>query len=611
WSSADENIATVDANGLVTAVGLGNTTISYTVTLETGCATTVTRDVQVYQPIEVLSQPSNIAVTTGSPASFSVVATGSVVGATWEISNDNGFSFEPLTIAPPYSTSFDSGTNTYTLSISSAENEMSGGYYRLYLDAESPCGDAASFSALLNVGSTGIATQPSSVNICSPTTSEVSFTVVPSGPVDSYQWYVDYGFGPFPITDPVDLFYPEISYSNFDTATLTVSGLTTDHNGLVFSVDVVGPLNTVNSNQAVLTVNGSVEITDQPDAAQTCSSGGSTNLSFAYSGSATGVQWQYATSAAGPFGPISNGVPAGFTYNAVGPSLTVDNAAGVATGVHYYRAVIDAASPCTDVITDVASLEVVAPTLVLNTTTASYCTPGPGVTLSVSGAVNYSWSPATGLDTNEGSTVVASPSTTTTYTVTGTDANGCSSTAQVTVNVGPAIQAAATASASLICEGASSTLSANGILSFTPPAVNNYVFSTQTGTSLDPMDGAVTLLGTGFDDTASALANIGFSFNYEGNTYTTFSVTPDGFLKLGTVTTTQFSNSMSSTTNIPKIAAFWDDSATGTNGSVRYVVTGAAPNRVLKVEWFTTIPRNTTGPANSRFQAWLYESNSA
>jgi hypothetical protein len=52
------------------------------------------------------------------------------------------------------------------------------------------------------------------------------------------------------------------------------------------------------------------------------------------------------------------------------------------------------------------------------------------VTLTAGGANTYSWS--NGLNTT---TVSVSPSATTTYTVTGTDNNGCSSTAEVTVNV--------------------------------------------------------------------------------------------------------------------------------------------------------------------------------
>jgi gliding motility-associated-like protein len=68
---------------------------------------------------------------------------------------------------------------------------------------------------------------------------------------------------------------------------------------------------------------------------------------------------------------------------------------------------------------------------------ASFCQGTPGTPLVASGATNYSWSPATGLSSTTGSNIMASPSSTTTYTVTGTT-NGCNSDPrQVTVNVDP------------------------------------------------------------------------------------------------------------------------------------------------------------------------------
>ena len=48
---------------------------------------------------------------------------------------------------------------------------------------------------------------------------------------------------------------------------------------------------------------------------------------------------------------------------------------------------------------------------------------------------SYSWSPAAGLNRTTGTSVVASPRVTTVYTVTATDANGCSSSKQFTVYV--------------------------------------------------------------------------------------------------------------------------------------------------------------------------------
>ncbi|MBA3705238.1 MAG: gliding motility-associated C-terminal domain-containing protein [Bacteroidetes bacterium] len=69
---------------------------------------------------------------------------------------------------------------------------------------------------------------------------------------------------------------------------------------------------------------------------------------------------------------------------------------------------------------------------------------GDSITLSATGATSYSWFPATGLYTNSGATVIAKPTQTTTYTITGTDANGCTTTAITTATVNPKPNAAFT-----------------------------------------------------------------------------------------------------------------------------------------------------------------------
>lgn len=66
----------------------------------------------------------------------------------------------------------------------------------------------------------------------------------------------------------------------------------------------------------------------------------------------------------------------------------------------------------------------------------SVCT-GSSVTLAALGANTYTWSPATGLSSATGNTVTANPTATTTYTVSGTDANGCVGTDMVLVTVNP------------------------------------------------------------------------------------------------------------------------------------------------------------------------------
>jgi hypothetical protein len=63
---------------------------------------------------------------------------------------------------------------------------------------------------------------------------------------------------------------------------------------------------------------------------------------------------------------------------------------------------------------------------------------GQPTVLTASGANTYTWSPATGLSNTTGTSVSANPAITTTYIVTGTDANGCTGTTSVTVTVIPA-----------------------------------------------------------------------------------------------------------------------------------------------------------------------------
>jgi hypothetical protein len=68
------------------------------------------------------------------------------------------------------------------------------------------------------------------------------------------------------------------------------------------------------------------------------------------------------------------------------------------------------------------------PVIELNASTYAYC-PGESAVMIASGALNYTWSPATGLNSTTGDMVGANPTQPTTYTVTGTDVNGCIGTA--------------------------------------------------------------------------------------------------------------------------------------------------------------------------------------
>ncbi|HLP11632.1 MAG TPA: gliding motility-associated C-terminal domain-containing protein [Flavobacteriales bacterium] len=110
---------------------------------------------------------------------------------------------------------------------------------------------------------------------------------------------------------------------------------------------------------------------------------------------------------------------------------------------------------------------------------ATMC-PAGSATLTASGGVSYSWGPATGLSATTGTTVTATPPSTTTYTITGTDANGCVNTGTTTVSVGGT--AAITVPAATMCSGSSTTLTASGGVTYTwSPATG---LSSTTGTSV-------------------------------------------------------------------------------------------------------------------------------
>ena len=134
------------------------------------------------------------------------------------------------------------------------------------------------------------------------------------------------------------------------------------------------------------------------------------------------------------------------TANTAGPHTVVFNTAGT----HNISLTV------TDVNgTDNITLPITVnplPTVTANATATSICSGDP-VTLTGGGATSYTW------DNGVTDGVAFNPTTTTTYTVTGTDGNNCSNTAQVTVTVNNCSQPTAsfTTSANTICVGGSIT----------------------------------------------------------------------------------------------------------------------------------------------------------
>ncbi len=362
-----------------------------------------------------------------------------------------------------------------------------------------------------------------------------------------------------------------------------------------------------NSGQAVF-CSGSPVVSTINGAVSVCSGSGTT-LSLSAGEYGITYAWFSGTTAGGPYPATLGTSPTLATGNLTVPTYYICITTCTSSGLSY-------TTP------EKAVLINALPVVAVNPPSSSFCTPGgTAVTLTASGAATYTWSPSTGLSATTGAVVSASPASSTTYTVTGTDVNGCVNTATASVSALQNPQSVvATASPATICSGLTSSLSVTATI---PSTVKAYSFNGAGTGSLDPMTGATIVVGTKTDDapmntsngansTTGASLPIGFNFPYEGVNYTHFAASPDGWIRLGTSTaaaTAQYNNSITSATNAPKISPYWSDLATGTTGSVQSRITGTAPNRVFKVQWFVTIPRNTTGTANSTFQAWLYESS--
>lgn len=147
--------------------------------------------------------------------------------------------------------------------------------------------------------------------------------------------------------------------------------------------------------------------------------------------------------------------------------ITCPNPQTNPTSTVTYSVIGTAANGCTDTAQVTVTVN---PLPVIQTGPDPTICAGSSVQLGVSGAATYSWSPSTGLSCNNCASPFASPTATTMYTVTGVSAAGCSSTAQITVNVDNVPNVAATATNNTLCAGGNTQLQASGAttLSWTP-----------------------------------------------------------------------------------------------------------------------------------------------
>lgn len=154
-------------------------------------------------------------------------------------------------------------------------------------------------------------------------------------------------------------------------------------------------------------------------------------------------------------------VPSGLTLNSGQGSGTI-NVTGTTAGT--YTITVEGVNTTCSLTGPTASYVVTVNALpvVTATSSASMICVGSSVTLDGTGAASYDWQPGS----LTGATVTDFPSATTTYTVTGTDANGCMASAQTTVVVNPLPTVTVTAPTTTICDGDTLTVTGNGAATY-------------------------------------------------------------------------------------------------------------------------------------------------
>ena len=142
----------------------------------------------------------------------------------------------------------------------------------------------------------------------------------------------------------------------------------------------------------------------------------------------------------------------------------------------------------------------------------------------------------------------------------------------------------------------------------TNATVGNYSFTSSSGTYTALSGGTVVVSGSTWDDTASALITIPYTFTYNNVGYTSLCINSNGFITLGaTSASASYCGLQNSTAN--SIAGFGTDlvGATATS-SVKYSVLGSAPNRQFVIQWAECKHFGTTGDSYT-FQVVLNETS--
>ena len=295
----------------------------------TGSCNTVTStpvSLTVNTAAAITSQPVATTVCNGTPATFTVGATGTGVTYQWYVS----------TAAVPAYTAI-AGATSATLTLATTTPAMNGNSYRVVVTTTTCAGSVTSNNVILTVNTVAnIGTQPTAQSACVPNTA--TFTVAATGTGLTYQWQVAQAATPSVFVD-----IPGATAASYTTPPTAFS-----MNGNVYRVSILStcaPTTPIISNTAVLTVNNPVSVTQNPIARSGCAGDNFTFSVTATSGGTISYQWQVSTNGGTTYTNIPGATSS--TYTVANPPINFSG--------YLYRVIVSGV-PCGLVTTPGAAL---------------------------------------------------------------------------------------------------------------------------------------------------------------------------------------------------------------------------------------------------------------
>jgi hypothetical protein len=310
---------------------------------------------------------------------------------------------------------------------------------------------------------------------------------------------------------PSDVLAPNCSATSTTTYTLTVTGT----NGCSASDQVVATVAGTAPAAPTASVSGS----------STINVGGTTTLT---SSAGANTLW---------FEAASNGISVGSGDNWQTP---VQCTSGTKT---YYAE--NNNGTCASASRTAVSFTV-RPMVVSNPANGLICQAGGSVTLSaqLTGGTDITWSPNTNLSTTSGASTVASPTTTTVYTMNATVAGCGSVSATQAVGVIDVVAFTPTSNPTAVCAGNPAVLASNLSSSGFTSSTTTYSYSTAPGNATLLIDNGAavpanpyTSTNTSyplFDDAGWGNIAIPFTYNFFGENYNALNIGTNGIVHFGT-----------------------------------------------------------------------------